>query len=718
MPNWVTIKPASDNFDPSKSDVGGNWVTIKPGNTTSDIPVPEPSAFEKIGAFASGLWNFAKEVPGAVITPIVKTGLSIGELANPYNIASLTTTGKESLSGASVNVFGNKVTSIQQSAADRSAAYKKGEISKEQLLGGAAMDSIDVATSLIAPIEGLLKNTGKLVVKQAMKVYGPDTFGAIFSEGSRIIGKDGIDEMLKKGGGKFSAEATDSIIKAGADSLGKNGILKGNKLVSKAGFTALATNPLVAGGTAYGAGYGLAGGMQQNQGALDLAKSTAEGTLYGIGGGVALHTVGKLIGGATSKLTSTIANKNAGPEAVAEARTTIKAAEELLGHKLGNTEAKQITKSVFDGSTKEQVINSIIKEADNAKVDLNTSNIVAATGVHPSPDATISGIFDAPETAQVSSEIVAAKSPSEVKTLLPDFIPEAEKAAVAKRLSAVKSPEEVANVLDGYNPAAITDKVATQVSKTENTASIEKMIAGIVPEKDIKSVAKDLSSMKDPAEIANVLDSYKTPKEVLIAQEPVKPTAETPTQQTQVVEPKTKTQTYTGTGETKQRQSAVTFNENLIRNGQEAMKDIPEYNVLKDSEQIAAAKKLFSEDPEKLFRIAANEEHSNDMTSWAAVNIINASGDRELINRLANNISFIEKFSQMTTAGQDASSMRLLTEDNPLRVMNEIRQSRAKGLAPDKMVELNKKTDKEIKMTKAKMSIQKAQDVLDKLLCQ
>ena len=38
MPNWITIKPASDSFDPNQSTVGGKWKTIKPalGQSTQE----------------------------------------------------------------------------------------------------------------------------------------------------------------------------------------------------------------------------------------------------------------------------------------------------------------------------------------------------------------------------------------------------------------------------------------------------------------------------------------------------------------------------------------------------------------------------------------------------------------------------------------------------------------------------------------------------------
>lgn len=712
MPNWVTIKPASDNFDPSSSNVGGNWVTVKPANPTPAPTPPEPSAFEKIGTFVDGIANFAKELPGMVLSPIVKTGLSIGELVRPENIFRNPIGPTPTPTDTSVNVFGNKVTSIQRSGYERNAAYANGDITKEQLAGGALLDSIDVATTLLAPLEGILVNAGKKIVLDSVKRYGPETFGEIFREGSRIFGQQGIDEALKKGGGRITAEATDTIIKQGMESLGKQGILKGDKLVSLNGLKNIATNPLVAGGTGYGAGYGLATGMQQNQGALDLAKSTSEGALAGVGGGIALHTIGKIIGGAINKISNSVTNKRAGTDLVAEARNTIKATEDLLGHKLGSTETKQITKSIFGGAKKNDVIKSIINEADNSGVNLDTRNIVSATSTQSAPDATLSGIFDAPETAKVSSEIVSARTPDEVKPLIPDFVPEADRIALTQRLALVKNPDEVANILDGYNPKIITEKVSTKISKTDNPTSIEKMITGIVPEKEMPSVAKDLSSMKDPVQIANVLDGYKPKVEVQATPK------ETLTKETPVVEPKTKVQGYTGTGEATPLQGAVTFNEYLVKNGIAELKDIPEHKTVNFDDQEKFAKELYNSDPEKLIRIATLNEHSNDLVPMLAAKIIIASEDKTLISRFRSNYTINNLAERARATGQENAAFARLKQDDPLRVAFEMIDSRLGKLKKvDNMVVATKKIDKEINMTKVQISIKKAQNILDNILC-
>jgi len=682
---------------------------------SAETPIQEPSAYEKIGAFVGGIANFAKEIPGMVLSPVVKTGLSIGELFQPDNYIK-----KNNIpTDVSVNVFGNEVKSVQRSGYERNTAYAKGDITKEQLAGGALLDTVDIFATILSPLEGILANAGKKLVLDSVKRYGPETFGEIFREGSRILGKQGVDEAIKKGGGKITAETTDIIIKQGMESLGKKGILKGDKLISKAGLTNLIKNPLVAGGAGYGAGYGLATGMQQNQGALDLAKSTAKGTVFGIGGGIALHTLGKIVTGATSKISSSIANKRAGAEAVTEARNTIKAAEELLGHKLGSTETKQITKSVFNGASKDDVIKSIINEADNAKVNLDTDKIVRATDNYfGNSDIQSADIFDVPETTRVSSEIVLAKTPTEIEKLIPDFVPVAERPALIKRLFLVKNPDEVANILDGYNPTAKKEKLATQISKTENEKSIVKMITGIVPEKEVASVAKDFSPMKDPSQIANILDGYKpkTTTEPVIPQNPVeKPVT---TKNPVIPEQKTKVQGYTGTGVERERGAARSVREKALASGMDSF-DIPTYKQLE-------TKKIFqTKVPDFVDNTPTNEVIDVAMGRASAPDGIppelvfidlakkaDLSGDYALLERLSNESSLIE---EATTMGQRIQAWSLLNEFSPSKILIDIKKAYMKEGGENARREIIKKT--EIMRKELDFKIEDARGILNSLIC-
>ena len=495
---------------------------------SATTPTPEPSAYEKIGAFIGNAVRNPKET-------IDKAGNLIGgNIVNTYkdtvlqgeadkltlsiiekNNKLLSEWEKKKKENPAKADFYNKQIQDIVSKNNELSSQAGGDIAKKtdkQLYGQALGTAVDIA-GIIAPLQGLIKNAGKLAVSTAIKRYGTETFGEIFKEGSRVIGQQGVEEMLKKGGGKIGAEATDTIIRQGMESLGKQGLLKGDKLISMQGLKTLATNPFVAEGAAYGGAQGLSSGMQQNQSGLELAKSTAEGTVYGVVGGVALHTIGKIISGATRTITDSVSNKIAGKEAAQEARDTISAAEELLGHTLGRTEKVQITKAIFKGAKKYDITKNIINEADKAGVDLDTGGIIKSTEPTISKlDNVVEDIMDIPAQERISREIASTEDQKIISEKLKGLVPEKDIPVVSAQLKNIENPDDVSRIIDGFNPEAIKDELSLRIATTDNTKKIASLLKGQVPDEDIPALSQMMKGVEDEVTVKKMIDNANVPK--------------------------------------------------------------------------------------------------------------------------------------------------------------------------------------------------------------
>ena len=491
-------------------------------------PPKEPTWTEKIGAFIGNAVRNPKEtidkagnlIGGSIVNTYKDTVLqgesdkiTLGIIEKNNKLLSEWEK-KKKQNPAKADFYNKQIQDIV-SKNNELSSQAGGDIAKKtdkQLRGQALGTAVDIA-GIIAPLQGLIKNAGKLAVSTAIKRYGPETFGEIFKEGSRVIGQKGVEEMLKKGGGKIGAEATDTIIRQGMESLGKQGLLKGDKLISMQGLKTLATNPFVVEGAAYGGAQGLSGGMQQNQSGLELAKSTAEGTGYGVVGGVALHTIGKIISGATRAITDSVSNKIAGKEATQEARDAISAAEELLGHTLGRTEKVQITKAIFKGAKKDDITKNIINEADKAGVDLDTDGIVKST--EPSAiktDTTIDDIMDIPAQERISREIASTEDQKVISEKLKGLVPEKDIPVVSAQLKNIENPDDVSRIIDGFNPEAIKDELSLRIATTDNTKKIASLLKGQVPDEDIPALSQMMKGVEDEVTVKKMIDNANVPK--------------------------------------------------------------------------------------------------------------------------------------------------------------------------------------------------------------
>ena len=147
----------------------------QPQQASTPLPQP-PSADDSGGGYLGNLWGFVKSMGTGLVQAGGKLALGVGQLgADAPSLFSNPLTYKEPIpADIKLNIFGKDITSPQRAAYERDQALKSGTMTKEQSLGGAAQDVLDLSQFMpgvgaVSKGAEVLDAAGSTALKTALK---------------------------------------------------------------------------------------------------------------------------------------------------------------------------------------------------------------------------------------------------------------------------------------------------------------------------------------------------------------------------------------------------------------------------------------------------------------------------------------------------------------------------------------------------------------------
>lgn len=180
---------------------------------------------------------------------------------------------------------------------------------------------------------------------------------------------------------------------------------------------------------------------------------------------------------------------------------------------------------------------------------------------------------------------------------------------------------------------------------------------------------------------------------------------------------KPKVQPFEGTGKVKERGAGSTLNTKLSNEGISTLKELPEYRSVNFDEMQKYGAEMLKSNKEDLLSISKREMHDGKITPEVALLSIINSGDKELIARAMNEDNVNSILQEATSMGQRNASWMLFSPDSAMHVLGDISATRIKKAGKEKIAKTMKSLEKEVKNIKPKLKIEKAQQLLDELMC-
>lgn len=211
MPNWVTVRPPQDNYDPDTSD-GGRWRTVsKPVQPTLPEPQNQPSLLRKAGGLVK---EFGKDIVGTTAA----VGADLGNVLTPWDQSKT----------QSVRLFGKDY--ITPSARGAKAGQLASQGLYKQAIGELGTAGLDVLSTFATPFKGLKAfkaGTAARGFVQAGTAAAPIT-AAYGAAGAAAEGESGLDIAKSALTGGAVGFVAGGVLGAGLAKLGS--VFKGKKI--------------------------------------------------------------------------------------------------------------------------------------------------------------------------------------------------------------------------------------------------------------------------------------------------------------------------------------------------------------------------------------------------------------------------------------------------------------------------------------------------------